>query len=71
MEHGGQHQLLVGAQTSPSKPYGDGIIRGVFEVLEGVLPVRGVLPDHIHAIDGQERMSHCAAKPPLQFQTAQ
>lgn len=58
VEHGCQHQLLIGAQACPSKANRHWIVGGIFEILQDIFSLCCVLAHHIHSIDRQDCVTH-------------
>lgn len=58
VEHWGQHQLLVRAESCSSKADGHGIVGRFLQVLHDVLPFSCVLPNDIDSVYGEHSVAH-------------
>ncbi|KAF2977026.1 hypothetical protein EK904_013093 [Melospiza melodia maxima] len=59
VEHGGQHQLLVGGEPVAAEADGHRVVGGVAQELQHVLPVCREATVHLGAVDGEHGVTHC------------
>lgn len=59
VEHGGQHQLLVGGEAVAAEADGHGVVGGVAQELQHILAVGRQAPVDLGAVDGEHGVAHC------------